>query len=86
MLPFVMVLLFPILGALFVGYLALRLVRAFERRSTGVGEMAELLTRVEQLENALEQQGSELRQVADRQSFAEQLQAGRRPDANASAR
>lgn len=86
MLPVVMVLLFPILGALFVGYLALRLVRAFERRSTSVGEMAELLTRVEQLENALEQQGSELRQVADRQSFAEQLQAGRRPDAHASAR
>ena len=46
MLPVVIVLLFPILGALLVGYLALRLVRAFERRSTSVGEMAELLARV----------------------------------------
>jgi hypothetical protein len=70
----------PILVALFIGHLGLRLVRAFERRNGGTREITELSARVEQLESALEQQGAELRRLSDGQAFAEQLLAERKRD------
>lgn len=81
--PVLIVLLFPILVVSFIGYLGLRLVRAFERKSGGTREIAELSARVEQLESALEQQGAELRRLSDGQAFAEQLLAGRSHDPKA---
>ena len=78
--PILMFLLLPVLAALFIGYLGLRLVRAFERKSGGTREIAELSARVELLESSLEQQGSELRRLSDGQRFAEQLLAGRTKD------
>ena len=67
---------------MFLGDLALRMVRAFERRGSGTGHIAALSVRVEQLENALELQSSELRRISDGQRFAEQLLAGQSYESN----
>jgi hypothetical protein len=78
--PILLLMILPVMGGLFIGYLGLRLVRAFEQKSGGTREIAALAARVEQLENSLEQQSTELRRLSDGQSFAEQLLAGRTQD------
>jgi hypothetical protein len=58
-------------------YLGLRLVRAVERRSSATGELAVLRERLQLLEDAVTEQGEELRRVADGQQFTQRLLAER---------
>jgi hypothetical protein len=80
MLPFVVILIWPlfliaVLGG--GGYLALRAIRAFERRGTSAPEFVALSERVELLEQQLDAQTAELRRLAEGQQFTERLMADR---------
>jgi cell division protein FtsB len=80
MFPFLLVLIWPLflLGVLGGGgYLALRAIRAFERRGQAAPELAALRDRVEVLEQQLESQSEELRRLSDGQQFTERLLADR---------
>jgi cell division protein FtsL len=59
-------------------YLALRFVRAAERRSLTQPEIEELRTRVSQLEEDLSAAQTEMQRLAAAERFAAQLLAGRR--------
>jgi len=80
MLPLYMVALMPVLiiGAVGgAGYLALRAVRAFERKAGASNELEMLRGRLELLEMQLEEQSNELRRVSDGQRFTERLLSDR---------
>jgi hypothetical protein len=59
------------------GYLALRAIRAFERRGTSAPEFLALSERVEVLEQQLDAQTADLRRLAEGQQFTERLIADR---------
>jgi cell division protein FtsL len=76
-------LMFVLMAAAAVGfwgsvlYLALRFVRAAERRSLTRNEIEELRTRVSQLEEDLSAAQTEMQRLAAAERFAAQLLAGR---------
>ncbi len=76
-------LLFPFLSlfmVVFIGYLGLRAVRAMERRGIRSIDVAQLSSRIEDLESQLELQASEIRRLSEGQSFTERLLQGRKTD------
>ena len=80
MLPLLVILIWPLFLVAAVGgggYLALRAIRAFERRGTSAPEFLALSARVEVLEQQLDTQAAELRRVAEGQQFTERLIANR---------
>ena len=79
-LPFALVLVWPLflLSALgCAGYLALRAVRALERRGNAPPDLVALQERVELLEQQLEAQSEEIRRVTEGQQFTELLLSDR---------
>lgn len=79
-LPFALILIWPLfllVGLGFAGYLALRAVRALERRGRAAPELEALRERIELLEQQLESQGEELRRVTEGQQFTERLLSDR---------
>ena len=80
MLPFLVILIWPLFLVAVLGgggYLALRAIRAFERRGTSAPEFLALSERVEILEQQLETQTADLRRLAEGQQFTERLIADR---------
>jgi len=64
---------FLLVGLGFAGYLALRAVRALERRGNAAHDLVALQARVELLEQQVETQSEELRRVTEGQQFTERL-------------
>ena len=75
------VLFFLLFWVLVIGgafYFAARLVRALERRNTVIPTQdVDMLKRMQQLEETLERQSSELQQLTENQAFLESVLSGR---------
>ena len=63
------------------GYLLVRLVRAYERRSAAPGEFARLDERIRALEESHESMEAEMMRLADAERFTTQLLSEGRSDA-----